>query len=128
MWNTPRKCNPAMMMTTPAILLRISRFFGDQLTGECRRGAEDDKDRGEAEHEGEGGHDHRRVDMRRRLVLAGELVERRAAEEAEIRRHERQHARREEAQQPRDQRSEIGDVHVRALVVLTWAERSDAPS
>ena len=80
-------------------------ILGDQLTGDRRRGAEDDKHRGEAEHEGEGGHDHSRVDMRRRLVLAGELVEGRAAEEAKIRRHERQHARREEAQQPRDQRS-----------------------
>ena len=53
----------------------------------------------------------RGVDVGWRLVLAGELIEGRAAEEAEIGRNERQHARREEAQQPSEQRSEIGDVH-----------------
>src|SRR4029079_73688 len=90
-------------------------ILGDQLTSECRRGTEDDKDRGEAGHEGEGGQNHRRVDMRRRLILARKLVEGGAAEEAEIRWHERQHASRTEAQEARDQRSEIGDIHVRAF-------------
>ena len=83
---------------------------GEQLAGDARGGAENDEHRGEAEHEGDRGQHDRRVDVARRLVLAGELVESRAAEEAEIRRHERQHAGREEAQQPGDQRADIGDV------------------
>ena len=100
-----------MMMTTPAILLRSGRFSASELAGSGGRGAENDEHRSEAEHKGDRRQHHRGVDVGRRLILAGELIEGGAAKEAEIRRHERQHARAEEAQEPRDQRAEIGDVH-----------------
>ena len=73
---------------------------GEQLAGGGGRGAENDEHRGEAEHEGDRREHHGGVDVARRLVLAGELVEGGSAEEAEIRRHKRQHARAEEAQSP----------------------------
>ena len=107
---SPRKCSPAMMMITPAILLSSGKIGDEQLADYRGRGAERDEHGGEAEHEGDRGHHDRRIDVGRRLVLAGELLEGGAAEEAEIRRDERQHAGAQEAQEPRDQRSEISDV------------------
>ncbi len=65
------------------------------------RGAQDDEHRSETEHEGDRGQHHGLIDMGRRLVLARQLVEGRAAEKAEIGRHERQHAGAQKAEEAR---------------------------
>ena len=88
-----------------------AEIFRQELAGKCRARAEHDEHGGEAEHEGDRGKHDGAVDVARGLVLAGELVEGGAAEEAEIRRHERKHARAEEAQDPCDHRAEIANVH-----------------
>ena len=68
---------------------------GEHLAGRACRGAENDEHRGEAEHEGDRRQHNGGVDVARRLVLAGQLVEGGAAEETEVGRNERQHARAE---------------------------------
>ena len=111
MWITPRKCRPGNDDQDARDLGEERQVLGHELAQDGRRGAEHDEHRGEAEHEGDRRQHHRRIDVARRLVFAGELIERGTAEKAKIGRHERQHARAEEAQEAGDQRAEIGDIH-----------------
>src|SRR4029078_963969 len=65
-----------------------AKIFGEELAVKCRTRAEHDEDGGEAEHEGNRGEHNRAIDVARRLILAGELIEGGAAEEAERRGNE----------------------------------------
>jgi hypothetical protein len=84
---------------------------GEELARGGRGRAEHDEHGGEAEHEGDRRQHHGVVDVARRLILAGELVERGPADKREIRRDQRQHAWAQEAQHAREQRADIGDLH-----------------
>ena len=83
----------------------------DPLTEHRRAGAEAYEHRGEPQHEEDGRQNDTAPQSGVDLVLVAHLIDGRAAEIAEIRRHERQHAGRQKAHQARKRHAEM-DVNL----------------
>ena len=98
-------------MTRPATTASWFLCACDPLAEHRRAGAEADEHSGEAQHEKDGRQHHATPQARVDFVLVADLIDGRAAEIAEIGRHQRQHARRQEAHQARKRHAEM-DVNL----------------
>ena len=91
-------------------LRQKGEMFRHQIAERSGRRAEHDEDGGKSHDEHDRGREHPLAHIRIDLFLAGQFLKRRAGQETQIRRHQRQNARRQEAQHTGSECAEIGQA------------------